>query len=89
MIVHELQAEAWTPVGMQTKDAPIKELYKSMDPVRLRDRIQYAKATGMKRIDLWGVEWWYQMKVKRGEPELWNTAKASIAETNAQNAKLK
>lgn len=89
LIVHELQSEAWTPVGMQTKNAPVEELYKSMDPARLRDRIQYAKATGMKQIDLWGVEWWYQMKVKRGEPGLWNTAKQSIAETAAQNAKLR
>jgi hypothetical protein len=25
-------------------------------------------------MDVWGVEWWYSMKVTRGEPALWDTA---------------
>jgi Beta-galactosidase len=75
LIVHELQAEAWTPKGLEIKDAPIDELYKSMNPERLKDRIKYAADTGMRTIDTWGAEWWYQMKVNRDEPELWQTAK--------------
>lgn len=74
MIIHELQAEAWTPEGYNIKTASTEELYKSMNPERLEDRFQYAEASGIKRIDLWGVEWWYAMKVNRGEPGLWNTA---------------
>ncbi len=73
--IHELQAEAWTPDGYEIKDAPVSELYKSMNPERLHGRLAYAKGTGMRSIDLWGVEWWYQMKVKRGEPGLWEAAK--------------
>jgi hypothetical protein len=80
MIVHELQAEAWTPEGFKIKDAPIDELYKSMNPQRLHDRFLYGEATGMKQMDLWGVEWWYQMKVRRNAPELWETAKFEVAQ---------
>lgn len=78
MIVHELQTEAWLADGYDIKDAPVDELYKTVNPERLKDRIEYGKATGMKTIDLWGVEWWYQMKTKRAQPDLWNTAKNEI-----------
>jgi hypothetical protein len=75
LMLHELQAESWTPDGYSIKDAPVEELYKSMDPQRLKERIKYGADTGMRTIDTWGAEWWYQMKVIRGEPALWETAK--------------
>jgi hypothetical protein len=78
LMIHELQAEAWTPDGYEIKTAPLEELNKSMNPERLSNRFDYAAASGMKRIDLWGVEWWYAMKVNRGEPELWNTARGQF-----------
>lgn len=77
-IIHELQAESWLPDGFTMDTAPTEELYKSMNPERLEDRLDYAVATGIRRIDLWGVEWWYYMKEKRGEPELWKTAQRSL-----------
>jgi len=79
LYIHELQTEAWLADGYYMKDAPIDELYKSLNPDRLKNRIKYGEATGMKTIDLWGVEWWYQMKTKRNAPELWEAAKQSIA----------
>ena len=78
MIIHELQTETWLADGYDIKDAPVEEMYKTIDAKRLKDRIEYGRATGMKTIDLWGVEWWYQMKVKRGHPELWDTAKQEL-----------
>ena len=84
MIIHELQAEAWVPDGYSIKSAPVDELYKSMNPERLANRFVYARGTGIKRIDLWGAEWWYAMKVNRGEPGLWNTAAAEFAKSNRQ-----
>jgi hypothetical protein len=75
LMIHELQAEAWTPTGYEINSAPVDELYKSMNPDRLKERIKYAADTGMRTVDTWGAEWWYQMKVKRNEPGLWNTAK--------------
>ncbi len=88
LIIHELQAEAWLPDGFDIVDAPISELNKSMNPERLRNRFEYGKATGMKHIDLWGVEWWYQMKVKRGEPGLWDTAREEYKKAEQENAEL-
>lgn len=77
--IHELQAEAWTPDGFDIRTAPTEELYKSLNPDRLRHRFRYGIATGMKRIDLWGVEWWYAMKINRDAPELWDVAKEEYA----------
>ena len=88
LMIHELQAEAWVPDGYSIVNAPVSELYKSMNPELLHKRFQYGVATGMKQIDLWGVEWWYQMKVKRGEPGLWDAAREEFTKTAQQNAKL-
>lgn len=78
MIIHELQAETWMPEGFSVKTASTEEQYKSMNPDRLRDRIEYGRATGMRTIDLWGAEWWYWRKVKFNDPALWNTARDEI-----------
>lgn len=88
LMIHELQAEAWLPDQYHIADAPIEELYKSMNPKLLHSRIHYGESTGMKQIDLWGVEWWYQMKVKRNEPGLWTAAKEEMAKASAHNAQI-
>jgi hypothetical protein len=78
-IIHELQAEPWLPPGFNMSDPNSSaEAAKSMNPARLKDRIQYGEATGMKTIDLWGSEYWYFRKVKLHDPGLWNTAKTAI-----------
>lgn len=79
VFAHELQAESWLPEGYDMRTAPIEEYYKSINPERLAHRFEYGVATGMKKIDLWGVEWWYYLKEKRNAPELWNTAKEKYA----------
>lgn len=84
-IVHELQTEAWAPTDMDMRSAPIDELYKSIWPERLERMLYYGEATGMKRMDVWGIEWWYQLKTKRGEPEMWDTAARVIQELNSEN----
>jgi hypothetical protein len=88
MIIHELQTEPWTPNGLEITQISVKEMYKSMDPQRLRDRINYGEATGMRTIDLWGAEWWYYMKVKQHDPAIWNVVKTAVAQADAHNAKL-
>jgi hypothetical protein len=77
MIVHELQAEPWGP-DKGIKDISIDEQNKSLDAKRLTDRIKYGKATGMREIDLWGVEMWYWRKVKLHDDSLWEAGKAAI-----------
>ncbi|MBX4188907.1 beta-galactosidase [Candidatus Saccharibacteria bacterium] len=88
MIIHELQAEPWTPKGLDITQTSVEEQYKSMNPQRLKDRIDYGEATGMKTIDLWGAEWWYYMKVKQHNPDVWNVVKQSIQQAEVHNAQL-
>lgn len=79
MIIHELQTEAWVPDSYNgIKNAPLSEGYKSLSPDRLKKRIDYGVATGMKEINLWGVEWWYYAKVKQNDPSLWNAAREQL-----------
>lgn len=88
MIIHELQAEPWTPKGLDIVQTSVEEQYKSVNPERLQRRIEYGKATGMRTIDLWGAEWWYYMKVKKNNPDVWNVVKQAVAQVEAENAKL-
>jgi hypothetical protein len=74
--IHEMQAEPWPPVAL--RDASIEEQDKSLSAAELRDRINYGVATGMRTIDLWGVEWWYWRKDKLGDPSVWNEGRAII-----------
>lgn len=82
MVIHELQVESWLPDGFDMKTASVEEVYKSMNPERLKDRIKYGVATGMREMYLWGPEWWLYLKEKRNAPELWDTAKAELSKYN-------
>lgn len=75
-MLHELQAEPWTPTDMKTSS--IEEQNKSMDEKRLIERIDYARRTGFTTIDFWGGEWWYWRKIKFNDPSLWNVVKQDI-----------
>lgn len=88
MIIHELQAEPWTPKGQDIHTASLQEQFKSMDAKRLTARVEYAKNTGIRTIDLWGAEWWYWLKVKQDDPSVWNAAKQAIVDAKHQNQKL-
>lgn len=77
-IIHELQMESWLSTGKSMKTADIDDLYSTFRPDDVADRLNYAVDTGIRTIDLWGVEWWYHMKVNRDAPEIWNTAKTEL-----------
>lgn len=79
LIIHELQTEPWGPDKGIT-EISIAEQNKSLDAKRLKDRIAYGKATGMREVDLWGVEMWYWRKIKLNDPSLWEAGKAAIRE---------
>ncbi len=87
--IHELQTEAWLPENRSMKTESIEELYRSMNPGMLEARIRYAEGTGMRAFDLWGVEWWYQMKTSRNAPDLWQTAKTEIQRIKQENEQLR
>jgi hypothetical protein len=88
MIIHELQTEPWTPKGQNIIQTSVEEQFKSINPERLENRIQYGKDTGMRTIDLWGAEWWYWMKVDKHNDSIWSTVKQAVAQAQIENQKL-
>lgn len=90
--VHELQTEAWLPdnKGFSKSDyhmnqiSSIPEQNKSLNSQNLGPRFDYAVATGMRTIDVWGVEWWYWRKEKASDPSLWNIAKQKLEQYSSK-----
>jgi len=72
-IVIELQAEPW--VSDYTTNCPLEEQFQSMNPEQLKSNVIFAKKVGFPEIYLWGVEWWYWLRMEKNHPELWNTAR--------------
>lgn len=68
--VHELQAEPWGPAGMI--DMPMNEQFKSINPDRVKEAVAYAQRTTLDPIDVWGMEWWYWLKIKHEHTEIWD-----------------
>ncbi len=73
--IHELQAEAWGPVGNEYMN--YDDTLKSMNPKQLQENIQYARDTKIRDFDLWGSEWWWYLK-NQGHTEMWDAVKTSI-----------
>jgi hypothetical protein len=74
-VLHEMQMEPWPPSGKFVKDVPLNEQDKSMSAAMFNNRVNFAKNTGMRTIDLWGAEWWYWRLEKAHDPSVWNEAK--------------
>lgn len=72
-IVIELQAEPWANGWVGSLS--LEEQFKTMDEKKLRENVEYAKRVGFPEIYLWGGEWWYFLKEKKGYPAVWETAK--------------
>lgn len=72
-IVIELQAEPWGPVPYQylTKE----ECDRTMNLVKFREIIEFARLSGFKEFYLWGVEWWYWEKEVNNNNEMWEESK--------------
>lgn len=73
VICVELQAEPWCPSLLY--DCPFYEQQKTMDLEQFKYNLEFAKKTGLDRFYLWGGEWWYWVKVKQNQPEIWEEAK--------------
>ncbi len=72
--IHELQAEPWGPKGIP--DMTIKEQFKSMSPLHVEEAVKFAEGTNLYPIDIWGLEWWYWLKIKHKKPTIWNYMRA-------------
>ena len=73
---HELQAEPWGPKG--TDKLSYEQQKHLMDSSRLAEHIDFAVKTGSKTIDLWGLEWWYQLKKQHNDDSLWRAVRQLI-----------
>jgi len=76
VFIHELQAEPWLKQGIT--ETKIEEQLINMDKNILLKNIEYAIKTGMRPIDLWGLEWWYYLKTQHKNPTLWDAVKHQI-----------
>lgn len=72
-LVSELQAEPWATVDFRSLS--VEEQFKIFGPEYFKKTIEYAKQTGFNEYYLWGAEWWYWLKEKKGEPIMWEEAK--------------
>ena len=68
--IHEMQAEPWFDRAIG--EVPIKDQLSQMPVLQIQKTIAYAQRTGAKTVDLWGLEWWYWLKVRKNEPALWD-----------------
>lgn len=74
--IHELQAEPWLHSGITT--TPLTDQLNVLSPENLRKNILFAVRTGLRPIDLWGLEWWYWMRESHSHPEYWETVRKTL-----------
>lgn len=74
----ELQMEPWSRVSLP--DTDIAKQTELMNKKVFIKNLKFAKATSFERHYLWGVEWWYWMKVKHGNHEMWDVGKKLFVE---------
>lgn len=78
IIIVELQGEPW--IGGWTVDFPLEKQFESMNEEKLEGSVKFARKTGFEEAYLWGAEWWYWLKIKENNPQLWEKSKALFSE---------
>ena len=75
VIISELQVEPWG-IGNERigEGYGAEAAYKLFTEEDVQYHMDFAQQTGASEIFLWGVEWWYYLKVN-GEPRLWDAGK--------------
>ncbi len=73
VFIHELQAEPW--LDKNILDYKAEHQLRYMNPSILTNNIDFSQKTGIKPVDLWGLEWWYWLKENQQSPEIWDTIK--------------
>lgn len=74
IIVSELQAEPWVK-NPPIPNVSLNEQYQTMNLKTFKENAEFAKSTGISEIYLWGAEWWYWLKEKKGDSSIWDEAK--------------
>jgi Glycosyl hydrolase family 10 len=74
----ELQSEPWASKPL--REASLSEQAQTMNLGFFRESIALASQSGIDTYYFWGAEWWYWMKVKHTQPDIWNEAKVLFEE---------
>ena len=72
IIISELQAEPWG-LGEYVYPTPedLDQAYEKFDVEEFTDNLDFARRTGVDEVYLWGLEWWYFLKM-HDETRLWD-----------------
>lgn len=81
--ISELQMEPWGRVALI--DLPVAEQLKYMGIKEGQRNLQIAEQTGLSPVYLWGVEWWYWLKVKHNNDQWWNLIKNAVNQAGSVN----
>ncbi len=76
----ELQAEPWTAKPL--KESKLDVQAQSMNLELFRENVEFARQAGLGTYYFWGAEWWYWMKTKHNQPEIWDEAAHLFEESN-------
>ncbi len=74
--IHELQAEPWPDCPIT--EAPLEKQLELMSPEKLKENIAFAMRTNLYPIDLWGLEWWYWLRLKHDYPSIWKVVQEMV-----------
>jgi hypothetical protein len=85
-VIHELQTEAWPPNGGDILTTPLAEQNKTFDASTLKATVSFAKQSGIRNIDLWGVEYWYYRAQTLHDPSVLQTAQHIFVQNNSSDA---
>lgn len=78
VFIHELQTEPWGPRA--TVSLSREEQAVTMNAAYLSETVGFAKRTGLLPAYLWGMEWWYWLRVTHNDDSLWQAAQAAFKE---------
>jgi hypothetical protein len=81
--IAELQAEPFEAPEVDVRRISTAEAA-SFSPRWLEENARLARRSGATRAYLWGVEWWAYLRDVRGEPELWEAARALFSGDGAR-----
>lgn len=75
VFIHELQCEPWG--AKANTEMNLEEMNASMNVSQLKFNLNSAEKSKLKPYFLWGLEWWYAMKM-RGEEQWWEVVKERV-----------
>lgn len=78
VIISELQAEPWGPAAPTELSPEEREI--SMNAERFGEIVAFARRTELPVAYFWGAEYWYWLKVRQGDPSMWEAAREVFRE---------